>query len=235
MPRKSNPAALRWIIRRRRPDRRAGLCENAQMTHETRQSLDTATVNPDPQAQLSQWLDEAYAFGIEEPNAMCVATATREGRPSARMVLMRGMDERGLVFFTNYNSRKGGELLQNPRAALLFYWPPMHRQVRMEGAVSLATAAESEAYFQSRPAGSRLSALASRQSEVIPSRAVLEARVQQLQEQYGDNAPRPDHWGGYRVTPEVFEFWQAGEYRLHDRVRYTRESSGVWRIERLSP
>lgn len=205
------------------------------MTNTPSNPLDVSMVDPNPLAQLNQWLDEAFAFGIEEPNAMSVATATRDGRPATRMVLMRGMDERGIVFYTNYQSRKGGELAENPRAALLFYWPPMHRQVRIDGTVTRTTAAESDAYFQSRPAGSRISALASQQSAVLESRAVLEARVRALQARHGDHAPRPDHWGGYRVNPEMFEFWQAGEYRLHDRVRYTRASGGTWRIERLSP
>ncbi len=206
------------------------------MTNTPNNPLDVTTVDPNPFAQLKAWLDTAYASGIEEANAMSVATATSAGRPSTRMVLMRGMDERGLVFYTNYGSRKGGDLAENPYAALLFYWPPLNRQVRIEGPVARVSAAESDAYFSSRPAGSRISALASRQSTVIDSRAVLEARVRELEALHGENAPRPDHWGGYRVAPDMFEFWQAGAYRLHDRVRYSRErTGGAWRIERLSP
>jgi pyridoxamine 5'-phosphate oxidase len=206
------------------------------MTNTPNDPLDVSTVDPNPFTQLKLWLDAAYASGIEEANAMSVATATREGRPSARMVLMRGLDERGLVFYTNYESRKGGELAANPYAALLFYWPPLGRQVRIEGPVARVPAAESDAYFHSRPAGSRISALASRQSEVIESRAVLEARVRELERLHGDQPPRPDYWGGYRVAPELFEFWQSGAYRLHDRIRYSRDRmGGAWWIERLSP
>ncbi len=166
---------------------------------------------------------------------MTLATATRDGRPSARMVLLKGFDERGFVFFTNYESRKGRELAQNPRAALVLYWEPLGRQIRITGRVTKVSAAESEKYFMSRPLGSRFSAAVSRQSKPIASRADLEARLAKLKQQYPENGPpRPKQWGGFRVRPEEIEFWQQGEFRLHDRERYRRGRNG-WRVERLSP
>jgi len=173
---------------------------------------------------------------LNEPNAMTLATATCEGKPSARMVLLKGFDERGFVFFTNYNSRKGRELEANPQAALVFFWQPLARQIRIEGRVTKVTAEESDAYFHSRPLGSRFSASISKQSSVILSRAVLLEKLKKIEEKYpkGD-PPRPIHWGGFRVHPSEIEFWQGGAFRLHDRLRYRRRRDGNWRVDRLSP
>ncbi|MCS6851034.1 MAG: pyridoxamine 5'-phosphate oxidase [Gemmataceae bacterium] len=197
--------------------------------------LDEADLDPDPVRQLARWLAEAVSAGLPEPNAMALATASPTGRPATRMVLLRGLDDRGLSFFTNYLSRKGRELAANPWAALLFFWPQLARQVRVEGRVEVVSPAESDAYFRTRPRGSQLSAWASPQSEVVSGRDVLEARIQELDRQYaGREVPRPPHWGGYRVVPECFEFWQGGDHRLHDRFRYRRDADG-WRIDRLAP
>ncbi len=167
---------------------------------------------------------------------MTLATATREGKPSARMVLLKGFDARGFVFFTNYNSRKGRELDENPHAALVLFWQPLARQIRIEGRVTKVTAEESDAYFHSRPLGSRFSASISKQSSVILSRAVLLEKLKKIEEKYpkGD-PPRPIHWGGFRVHPSEIEFWQGGAFRLHDRLRYRRRRDGSWRVDRLSP
>jgi pyridoxamine 5'-phosphate oxidase len=198
-------------------------------------SLTEGELDPDPVRQFHRWIEEATLSEVPEPNAMALATATPEGRPSARIVLLRGYDERGFAFFTNYESRKGRELDANPHAALVFHWHDLDRQVRVEGRVERVSAEESDTYFQSRPACSRLGAWASRQSEVIPDRTVLEARNRALELQYpGGQIPRPEHWGGYRVVPAVIEFWQGRPSRLHDRLRYTRSDRG-WLIERLSP
>jgi pyridoxamine 5'-phosphate oxidase len=192
-------------------------------------------VDPDPVRQFLRWLDHAVAAQLREPHGMTLATATADARPSARMVLLRGLDDRGFVFFTNYESRKGEELSTNPRAALVFWWPELERQVRIEGRVEVVTAAESDAYFQARPRGHRLAALASPQSRVIAARSVLEERLRELEEQYpGEEVPRPPHWGGYRVVPALIEFWQGRPNRVHDRLRYERQGEG-WRIERLAP
>lgn len=167
---------------------------------------------------------------------MTLATAGRDGKPSARMVLLKGADEQGFVFFSNYESQKGRELKENPRAALVFYWTQLDRQVRVTGRVSKLSAADSDAYFASRPLGSRFGAAASKQSSVIASRAVLEQALAKLKAEYPDTSPpRPKHWGGYRVRPDEIEFWQQGEYRLHDRLRYRRRRNGSWSIDRLSP
>jgi pyridoxamine 5'-phosphate oxidase len=192
-----------------------------------------ANVDPDPLRQFATWFDEAAAAGAAVPEAMALATATRDGRPSVRMVLLKGFDERGFAFYTGYESRKGQELAENPQAALLFHWPG--RQVRIEGRVELLPAAESDAYFASRPRASRLSAIASRQSEVLSGREELEVRVAELAERFADaEPPRPARWGGYRLVPEAYELWQHRDDRLHDRLRYRRDGER-WLIERLSP
>jgi pyridoxamine 5'-phosphate oxidase len=189
----------------------------------------------DPLARFHEWLEEARAELGYAAEAMAVATATPEGAPSVRMVLLKGADERGLLFFTNYSSRKGDELAANPRAALLFHWQPLGRQVRVEGAVSQVDRSEGEAYARSRPRESQLSALASPQSRVVPDREWLERRVAELAREYeGRDLPVGEHWGGYRLEPETWEFWQHDEARLHDRERYTRSADG-WRVERLAP
>ncbi len=196
-------------------------------------------VDPDPLRQFGAWYNEAAGAGLREPGAMAVATSTVEGTPSVRMVLLKGYDERGFVFYTNYNSRKGRELEANPRAALLFYWDPLGRQVRIEGHTERTSAGESAAYARSRPRGSQLSALASPQSQVIASRRELEAHVADLAESYGDTeVPVPGAWGGFRLSPDSFEFWQHREDRLHDRLVYTVDSDRDivrWRLQRLAP
>jgi pyridoxamine 5'-phosphate oxidase len=189
----------------------------------------------DPLTQFGRWYDEAKAQGAFEPDAAAVATASPDGRPSARMVLVKGFDETGMVFFTNYGSRKAAELEANPRAALLFHWPELGRQVRIEGAVQRVPRAESEAYAHSRPRESQLSALASPQSQAVPSREWLEQRVEELDREHaGQELPVRNDWGGYRLAPDAWEFWQHRPNRLHDRFRYLPEPPG-WRIERLGP
>ncbi len=201
----------------------------------TRGALDEHDADANPFVMFQAWLDRAIAENLPEPNAMTVATAALDAKPSARIALLRGVDERGLVFFTNYASRKGKELKENPFAALVFFWQPLHRQIRIEGRVERVDALESDAYFNSRPRGSQLSAAASPQSQVIPSREFLETRVTELDAKNPDHVLRPAQWGGYRVIPDVFEFWQGRENRLHDRLRYTRGVNNAWKIERLAP
>ncbi|MDN7875254.1 pyridoxamine 5'-phosphate oxidase [Burkholderia aenigmatica] len=203
----------------------------------SRASLDEADVAPDPFAQFDRWFKEALAAKLPEPNTMTLATVGDDGRPSARIVLIKGVDERGFVFFTNYESRKGRDLAAHPQAALLFYWIELERQVRIEGRIEKTSAEESDRYFASRPLGSRIGAWASEQSAVIDSRATLEAQEKAVSERYGDNPPRPPHWGGYRLVPDSIEFWQGRPSRLHDRLLYTRDAdtSPGWSISRLSP
>lgn len=189
----------------------------------------------DPIAQLRVWLDQARQVYPEEFTSMTLATADREGRPSARVVLLKGLDERGLVFYTNYDSRKGRELAENPRVSLVFYWAGLDRQVRIEGTVERTSREESEAYFISRPLGSRLGAWASPQSRPIAGRGELARRLREVEERFGEEVPLPESWGGYRVRPETVEFWQGRPSRLHDRLLYSREAGGGWRIERLAP
>jgi len=201
----------------------------------TLQALNGADVDPDPIRQFQRWLDQAIAAELPEPNAMTLATATRDGIPSARIVLLKGLDARGFAFYTNYESRKGQELADNPQAALVFLWTVLERQVRIEGQVEKVAAAETDAYFQSRPLASRLGAWASEQSRVIRDREVLEQRFAELKATYADETvPRPLHWGGYRVIPRQIEFWQGRTSRLHDRLRYRLEQ-GNWLLERLAP
>ena len=196
--------------------------------------LRRADLDPDPLRQFAAWYTQA-ADALDAPEAVVLATATSSGAPSARMVLLKGFDQRGFVFYTNYFSRKGQEIAQNPRAAMLFHWSPLGRQVRIEGAVHRIDAAESDAYFKTRAVGSRLSAAASPQSRVVASRGVLEAAVAELSSRHPDGAvPRPDEWGGLRLVASRFEFWQHGDDRLHDRFSYRREGE-AWAIERLGP
>lgn len=198
--------------------------------------LSERDLDADPIRQFAAWFERARAGGAADPHAVTLATATTEGVPSARLVLLRGFDERGFVFFSNYDSRKGRELAQNPNAALVCYWPELRRQVRIAGTVERTTRAESEAYFRGRPLESRLGAWASPQSAVIASRDVLDERVRRIAAEYRDrDIPCPPFWGGFRLVPHIFEFWQSRPNRLHDRFRYTRQADGGWRIERLAP
>lgn len=194
-------------------------------------------VNANPIRQFQRWYDEVRAGGVSEQDAisMTLATASKDGRPSARVVLLKSFDDRGFVFYTNYKSRKGKELGENSRACLLFYWSQLWRQVRIEGEIEKIPTEESEQYFQSRPLGSRLGAWASNQSEVVDSRETLESRFNELQERFGEEVPRPEHWGGYRVKPDTIEFWQGRDNRLHDRLQYRLQEGGAWLIERLAP
>jgi pyridoxamine 5'-phosphate oxidase len=199
-----------------------------------RGNLDEADAGSVPLALFQRWLDEAVAAGVPEPSAMTVATVGPDGRPSTRVVLLKAADERGLVFYTNYHSRKGRELMANPVAALQFHWPELERVVRIEGRVEETPAEESDAYFATRPLDSRIGAWASPQSEVIANRGVLVANAAKASARFGVNPPRPGHWGGYRVVPDTWEFWQGRRSRLHDRVRF-RLAAGQWRKERLAP
>ena len=197
--------------------------------------LRRADLDPDPLLQFRRWFDEADSAGVRAPQAMALATATSRGAPSLRMVLLKGADERGFAFYTGYASRKAFELDANPRAALLFYWDPLGRQVRIEGSVERVAEQESDAYFATRPRGAQLAATASRQSSVLENREEIDRRVAELGRDYtAREVPRPEHWGGYRLVPDTYEFWQHRDDRLHDRLRY-RRADGSWTIERLSP
>lgn len=199
-------------------------------------ALNETDVDPDPLRQFQRWLDEAIKAELPEPNALTLSTADRTGRPFARVVLLKDCDADGFVFYTNYRSDKGQQLAASPHAALLFLWLELERQIRVEGIVDKISPAESEAYFRTRPRESRLGSLASRQSQVVASRRILDERFQTLDAQYpDDNIPMPHHWGGYRMRPEMLEFWQGRHGRMHDRLRYRRRTDGGWLLERLEP
>ena len=201
----------------------------------TREGLRRRDLAPDPVAQFLKWLGEAQAAHPDDFTSMVLATADRAGRPSARVVLLKACDARGFVFYSNYDSRKGRDLAENPRAALVFYWPDFDRHVRVEGTVEKTAREESEAYFSSRPLGARIGAWTSRQSAVIASREELESAVRETADRFGEEIPCPESWGGYRVVPDEIEIWQGRENRLHDRFRYRRQPGGDWKVDRLSP
>lgn len=199
-------------------------------------TLSETEVAPDPISQFSKWFSEALASSLTEPNAMTLATATADGKPSARIMLLKGFEERGFIFYTNYLSRKGQEITKNPYASLVFFWQELERQVRIEGILEKIDEKESERYFHSRPRGSQIGAHASPQSREITGRQVLEENIEQLEEKYKDGAeiPKPPHWGGYIVKPTFVEFWQGGRGRVHDRIAYRLENN-TWKIVRLAP
>jgi pyridoxamine 5'-phosphate oxidase len=200
------------------------------------EGLRRADLHPDPIEQFSTWFSTAVSSALPDANAISLATATPDGKPSARVVLLKGFDQRGFVFFTNYQSGKGRELEANPRAAFVIYWVPLERQIRVAGEVEKTTRAESLAYFQSRPRGSQLGAWVSHQSEVIDARRILEGRLAEMTERFaGGGIELPPHWGGYRMVPNEIEFWQGRANRLHDRFRYTRQGDGSWNLDRLAP
>ncbi len=199
-------------------------------------TLVESQIHADPWVQFENWFSEVLQAGVQEPSAASISTVNEQGRPSSRIVLVKAVDAKGFNWFTNYESRKGRDLALNPYAALLFFWPEIERQVRIEGCVEKLSEAESDAYFHSRPFNSRLGAHASQQSQPIEDRALLEHRFAQLQIEFGDQSPsRPPHWGGYRLLPDYIEFWQGRPSRLHDRIVYTRKADGEWNHMRLQP
>ncbi|HEX9122737.1 MAG TPA: pyridoxamine 5'-phosphate oxidase [Actinomycetota bacterium] len=199
------------------------------------EALTERDLDPDPIAQFRRWFEDARSAGIRYPEAMALATADAEGRPSVRHVLMRGLDDHGFAFYTNYASRKGRQIGENPSGAAVFLWRELERQVGVTGTIERVSTEESEAYFRTRPREARLGAWASRQSEVVPSREVLDERYREMEARFpGDEIPLPEHWGGFRLKPETVEFWKGRRFRLHDRFRYTRAAGG-WKIERLYP
>ena len=201
-----------------------------------RAGLTERDVDPSPTIQLDRWLNEAIAAKHPEPTAFTLATASKDGEPASRVVLLKGLNERGLVFYTGYDSAKGHDLAENPRASASFFWVMLERQIRVTGSVTKVSEEESFAYFSSRPRGSRLGAWSSAQSSVIAGRAELEAKYAEIEKRFpGDDIPLPPHWGGYRIAIERMELWQGRPSRLHDRLRYTRISESAWKIERLSP
>ncbi|WP_422925576.1 pyridoxamine 5'-phosphate oxidase [Singulisphaera sp. PoT] len=201
-----------------------------------RDELHKSELLPEPADQFRRWIDDAVAASVAEVNAMTLATSTPEGRPSARIVLFKDVSEKGVTFHTSYDSRKGRELASNPYAALVVFWPALERQIRVEGRVERITAEESDAYFKTRPLGSQLGAWASHQSEVIADRKTLEAQLEEIRAKFADREiPRPPNWGGFRLIPDAYEFWQGRASRLHDRFRYRRVEPGSWLLERLSP
>jgi pyridoxamine 5'-phosphate oxidase len=218
------------------PQRTHQLLQQLRQSYRSGRSLREADLAPDWLTQLRAWIEEAVAAGILEPNAMVLATASADGRPNARSVLLRGLDERGLQFFSNYRSAKGRELAENPRATVVFPWIAMGRQVVASGSVRQLSAEESDAYFASRPRGHRLGAAASPQTQVVPDRAALDRAMRDVAERYpeGTPVPRPAHWGGYVLAPDAVEFWEGREDRLHDRLRYRASDEG-WVLERLAP
>ncbi len=219
-------------------------CENFAMSpsvadlriNYTRATFDESDALRDPISQFRQWFEQAVESQLHEPNAMVLATVDSQGRPDARVVLLKGFDERGFVFFTNYRSAKGQQLARTPEAALVFLWGELERQVRIEGSVEKISSEESDGYFDSRPEGSKIGAWASNQSEPIASRQDLEAQLAAFKAKYGEGpVPRPEYWGGFRVRPRTLEFWQGRPNRLHDRLRYARSGEGTWAIARLQP
>lgn len=201
----------------------------------TMQSLSESDTDPHPLRQFDRWWGEALRSGIEEVNAMTLSTVSGEGRPSSRIVLLKGYDDRGFVFYTNYRSRKGTELEANPHASLLFFWKELERQIRIEGVCTRVSPEESDAYYASRPEGSRIGAWASPQSRVIASREALKESFRKMEERLGGAIQRPEHWGGYRLSPTCMEFWQGRPNRLHDRIRYSLTEAGEWNRNRLAP
>lgn len=200
-----------------------------------RATLTEDQIDTDPMKQFAIWFQEALNAQVTEPNAMSLATVSTQGRPSSRIVLLKALDQRGFTWYTHYTSKKGDELATNPHAALLFFWPELERQVRIEGLVEKVSDAENDAYFNSRPLASRRGALASLQSKAIANRSLLEKRVEEIIQQYSEQVPRPTHWGGYRLIPDYVEFWQGRSSRLHDRIAFTKNENEVWLRCRLQP